>query len=68
MPDWMSRERKDLIASFGATIVPVSRDDGGFLGCIARAEAMARENPRGVPAVAVLQRSQSARARDDDGP
>jgi len=45
MPDWMSRERKDLIASFGATIVPVSREDGGFLGCISRAEAMARENP-----------------------
>ena len=45
MPDWMSRERRDLIASFGATIVPVSRDEGGFLGCIARVEAMAGENP-----------------------
>ena len=45
MPDWMSRERTDLIASFGATIVPVSRDEGGFLGCIARAEAMAKEDP-----------------------
>jgi cysteine synthase A len=41
MPDWMSRERKDLIASFGATVVSVSRDEGGFLGCIARAEARA---------------------------
>jgi len=45
MPDWMSRERTDLIASFGATIVSVSRDEGGFLGCIARAEAMAKEDP-----------------------
>ena len=45
MPDWMSHERKDLIASFGATIIPVSRDEGGFLGCIARAEAMAKEDP-----------------------
>jgi cysteine synthase A len=41
MPDWMSRERRDLIASFGARIDVVSRDDGGFLGCIARAQALA---------------------------
>lgn len=45
MPDWMSRERKDLIASFGATVITVSRDDGGFLGCIARAQAMAADDP-----------------------
>lgn len=45
MPDWMSRERHDLIASFGARIDMVSREDGGFLGCIARAEAMAAEDP-----------------------
>ncbi len=38
MPDWMSRERKDLIASYGAEIVAVSRDQGGFLGCIHMAE------------------------------
>jgi cysteine synthase A len=43
MPDWMSRERMDLIRSFGATMVPVSREEGGFLGSIARAEGMARE-------------------------
>jgi cysteine synthase A len=41
IPDWMSRERIDLMRSFGAEVVPVSHDDGGFLGCIARAEAMA---------------------------
>lgn len=45
MPDWMSRERRDLIASFGATVVTVRRDDGGFLGCIARAEALAADDP-----------------------
>lgn len=45
MPDWMSRERRDLIASFGATIIPVSRDDGGFLGCIACAQALAADDP-----------------------
>ena len=46
MPDWMSRERHDLIASFGARVIPVSREDGGFLACIARAEALAAADPR----------------------
>ena len=41
MPDWMSIERISLIASFGATIVPVSRADGGFLGSIKRSEELA---------------------------
>ena len=45
MPDWMSRERMDLLRSFGATIVPVSREQGGFLGSIAMAEAWAAEEP-----------------------
>ncbi|OGT94700.1 MAG: cysteine synthase [Gemmatimonadetes bacterium GWC2_71_9] len=43
MPDWMSRERADLIRSFGATIVPVSREQGGFLGSIRLAEEYAAE-------------------------
>jgi len=43
MPDWMSRERVDLIRSMGARIVQVSREEGGFLGSIAMAEKMARE-------------------------
>jgi len=38
MPDWMSSERLDLIRGFGAEIVPVSREQGGFLGAIRRAE------------------------------
>ena len=38
MPDWMSPERMSLIASFGAEIVPVSREQGGFLGSIERAD------------------------------
>jgi cysteine synthase A len=46
MPDWMSRERRDLIATFGARIDLVGREEGGFLGCIARAEALAAEDPR----------------------
>jgi cysteine synthase len=32
MPNWMSRERMDLIHSLGATILPISKQQGGFLG------------------------------------
>lgn len=46
MPDWMSRERVDLIRSFGAEIVPVSREAGGFLGSIDQCERFARGGPR----------------------
>ena len=35
MPDWMSHERMALISSFGASIVPVSRAQGGFLAASA---------------------------------
>ncbi len=35
MPEWMSRERRDLIRSYGAEIISVTRDQGGFLGSIA---------------------------------
>ncbi|MBT8395683.1 MAG: PLP-dependent cysteine synthase family protein [Gemmatimonadetes bacterium] len=41
MPDWMSEERKSLIRSFGAEIVQVSHEEGGFLGSIAKADEMA---------------------------
>jgi cysteine synthase A len=46
MPDWMSRERIDLIRSLGATVELVSREEGGFLGSIAKAEALAAARPR----------------------
>jgi len=42
MPDWMSRERVDLIRSLGASIVQVSKEEGGFLGSIAKAEELAK--------------------------
>jgi cysteine synthase A len=44
MPDWMSRERVDLISSMGAKINPVTREQGGFLGSIKMTEDFAREN------------------------
>lgn len=45
MPDWMSAERVNLIASFGAKIVAVSKADGGFKGSIARANDLAAKQP-----------------------
>lgn len=39
MPDWMSAERSALTRSLGADIVPVSREQGGFRGSIAQADA-----------------------------
>jgi cysteine synthase A len=41
MPDWMSQERRAIIKSYGAEIQLVSKEQGGFLGCIKIAEAMA---------------------------
>ncbi len=45
IPDWMSQERIALIRSLGAKIVPVSREQGGFLGSIRLTEELARREP-----------------------
>lgn len=45
MPDWMSEERVHLIKSLGAKIVPVRRDQGGFVGSIRMAQDFAAEKP-----------------------
>jgi cysteine synthase A len=41
MPDWMSEERKNLIRSYGADIVLISKEEGGFLGSIRRTRELA---------------------------
>ena len=46
MPDWMSRERIDLIRSLGAQIHLVSPEQGGFLGSIDLAEQFAVSTTR----------------------
>jgi len=46
MPDWMSAERINLIRSLGAKIHLLTRDEGGFLGSIERAEKLATSNER----------------------
>lgn len=38
MPDWMTAERIHIMESFGAEVVLVSREEGGFLGSIALSE------------------------------
>jgi cysteine synthase A len=45
MPDWMSRERVELIRSYGAKIIPVSHEQGGFIGSIKLTEEYAKNNP-----------------------
>jgi cysteine synthase A len=44
MPDWMSRERVLVIESLGATIVPISREAGGFIGAIEMADRYAHDH------------------------
>ncbi|RXK81031.1 PLP-dependent cysteine synthase family protein [Filimonas effusa] len=42
MPDWLSKERIDIIRSLGATIRLVSKAEGGFKGSIALSEELQR--------------------------
>lgn len=44
MPDWMSRERISLMQAFGAEVVLVSHEEGGFLGSIAMCEELGNED------------------------
>ncbi len=49
MPDWMSVERQELLKSYGAELKLVSKAEGGFLGAIAKAEAMGQETGAFLP-------------------
>ncbi len=46
MPDWMSRERVELIRSLGAKIMPVSHEQGGFVGSIRMTEELKRSQEK----------------------
>jgi cysteine synthase A len=46
MPDWMSQERKMLVKSYGADIIPVSQAEGGFVGSIRLSQEMAAKDPQ----------------------
>lgn len=43
MPDWMSKERVNLITSLGANVRLVSKEEGGFMGAIALADKMGED-------------------------
>ncbi|MEI7420481.1 MAG: cysteine synthase family protein [Prolixibacteraceae bacterium] len=45
MPNWMSKERIDIIRSLGAEIIPISKEEGGFLGSIRRTEEIEANEP-----------------------
>ena len=45
MPNWLSKERIDIIQSLGADVILISKEQGGFLGSIALSEKMAAEDP-----------------------
>lgn len=45
MPNWMSVERMQIISSYGAKIITVTKDEGGFLGSIAKTKEMAANEP-----------------------
>lgn len=44
MPNWLSKERIDIIRSLGAEVILISKEEGGFLGSIALSEKMAAED------------------------
>lgn len=46
MPNWMSKERINIIRSFGAEIRLVSPEEGGFLGSIKMTKDIAKEEDR----------------------
>lgn len=49
MPDWLSSERIKIIQSLGCEIVLVSKEEGGFLGSITRAEEQAMKEGGFLP-------------------
>ncbi len=49
MPDWMSEERKNIIRALGANIELVSKEEGGFLGSIEKADQKAAQTNGFLP-------------------
>ncbi len=45
MPNWLSKERIDIISSLGAEVILISKEQGGFLGSIKLSEEMAQADP-----------------------
>ena len=43
MPDWASKERVELMKSFGANVILISKEQGGFIKCVEEAKKLAKE-------------------------
>lgn len=43
MPDWASKERVSLMKGFGAKVILISKEAGGFIKCVEEAEKKAKE-------------------------
>ena len=43
MPDWVSKERMQLMKSYGANLFLISKEDGGFLKCLEEAKKLAQK-------------------------
>ncbi|MBQ8299066.1 MAG: cysteine synthase family protein [Clostridia bacterium] len=44
MPDWVSKERVKLIGGYGAEVILISKEEGGFLKCLEESRKLALEN------------------------
>ena len=44
MPDWASKERIELMKMYGANVILVSKEDGGFIKCVDLAIKMTKAN------------------------
>lgn len=45
MPDWLSKERYDTIELYGAEVIKISKEQGGFLRSISEANEFVAKNP-----------------------
>ena len=43
IPDWASKERIELMKSYGANVILISKEEGGFIKCVEEAKKLAEE-------------------------
>lgn len=43
MPDWASKERIKLMKNFGANLILITKEQGGFIRCVEEAKKLAKE-------------------------
>ena len=43
IPDWASKERIELMKNYGANVTLISKEQGGFIGCVEEAKKLTKE-------------------------